>query len=56
MSISAIPLDEKMPSLFGVLLSWFPNVIINCSMDFFHETNARWQKVEQWDLENQKLK
>ena len=23
-SISAAPLDEKMPSLFGVLLSWFP--------------------------------
>ena len=24
-SISAAPLDEKMPSLFGVLLSWFPD-------------------------------
>ena len=27
-SISAAPLDEKMPSLFGVLLSWFPMLLL----------------------------
>ena len=43
-SISAAPLDEKMPSLFGVLLSWFPMLLVDCSLDFFHETNARWQR------------
>ena len=26
-SISAAPIDEKMPSLFGVLLSWFPMLL-----------------------------
>ncbi len=57
-SISAAPLEEKMPSLFGVLLSWFPMnafivwrpsfmvpyVITDCSMDFLYETNAGWQR------------
>ena len=27
-SISAAPIDEKMPSLFGVLLSWFPMLLL----------------------------
>ena len=27
-SISASPLDEKMPSLFGVLFSWFPMLLL----------------------------
>ena len=40
-SISAAPIEEKMPSLFGVLLSWFPMLVINCCLDFFHATNAR---------------
>ena len=43
-SISAAPLEEKMPSLFGVLLSWFPYVVIDCSLDFLHETDARWKR------------
>ena len=43
-SISAAPLEEKMPSLFGVLLIMVSYVITNCSMDFLHETNARWQR------------
>ena len=43
-SISAAPLDEKMPSLFGVLLILVSNVTFNCSMDIFYETNARWQR------------
>ena len=40
-SISAAPLEEKMPSLFGVLVILVPNAIINCSLDFLYETNAR---------------
>ena len=43
-SISAAPLDEKMPSLFGVLLSWFPMLLFNCCLDFLYETNARWKR------------
>ena len=27
-SISAAPIDEKMPSLLGVLLSWFPMLLL----------------------------
>ena len=27
-SISAAPIDEKMPSLFGGLLSWFPMLLL----------------------------
>ena len=27
-SISAAPIQEKMPSLFGVLLSWFPMLLL----------------------------
>ena len=43
-SISAAPLDEKMPSLFGVLLIMVSYVTAYCSMDFLYETNARWQR------------
>ena len=34
-SISASPLDEKMPSLFGVLLSWFPMLLLIAVWIFF---------------------
>ena len=40
-SISAAPIDEKMPSLFGVLLSWFPMLLLIAVWIFFYETNAR---------------
>ena len=43
-SISAAPLDEKMPSLFGVLLSWFPMLLLIAVWIFFYETNARWKR------------
>ena len=43
-SISAAPLEEKMPSLFGVLLVLVPNAIVNCCLDFLYETNARRQR------------
>ena len=34
-SISAAPLEEKMPSLFGVLLSWFPMLLLIAVWIFF---------------------
>ena len=42
-SISAAPIDEKMPSLFGVLLL-VSNVTSDCCMDFLYATNARRQR------------
>jgi len=54
-SISASPLEEKMPSLFGVLLSWFPYATFNCCMDILHETDARWQRWSYglWKIKSQ---
>ena len=43
-SISASPLDEKMPSVLGVLSIMVPNAITYCSLDFLYETNARRQR------------
>ena len=43
-SISASPLEEKMPSLFGVLLSWFPMLLLIAVWIFLYETDARWQR------------
>jgi ATP-dependent Zn proteases len=34
-SISASPLDEKMPSILGVLLSWFPMLLLIAVWIFF---------------------
>ena len=34
-NISASPIDEKMPSLFGVLLSWFPMLLLIAVWIFF---------------------
>ena len=34
-SISAAPIEEKMPSLFGVLLSWFPMLLLIAVWIFF---------------------
>ena len=34
-SISAAPLQDKMPSLFGVLLSWFPMLLLIAVWIFF---------------------
>ena len=42
-SISASPLEEKMPSLLGVLLSWFPMLLL-IAVWIFYETNARWKR------------
>ena len=35
MSISAAPLEEKMPSILGVLLSWFPMLLLIAVWIFF---------------------
>ena len=43
-SISASPVNEKMPSLLGVLLSWFPMLLLIGVWIFFHETDARWKR------------
>ena len=43
-SISAAPTEAKMPSLFGVLLSWFPMLLLIAVWIFFYETNARRQR------------
>ena len=34
-SISASPIEEKMPSLFGLLLSWFPMLLLIAVWIFF---------------------
>ena len=34
-SISAAPIEDKMPSLFGVLLSWFPMLLLIAVWIFF---------------------
>jgi len=34
-SISAVPLEEKMPSILGVLLSWFPMLLLIAVWIFF---------------------
>jgi hypothetical protein len=43
-SISAAPIDEKMPSSIWCFTFMVSNVVVNCSLDFFHETDARWQR------------
>ena len=34
-SISAVPIEEKMPSILGVLLSWFPMLLLIAVWIFF---------------------
>ena len=43
-SITASPVEDKMPSLLGILLSWFPNAFAYWSMDIFYASNARWKR------------
>ena len=54
-SISAAPLDEKMPSLFGVLLSWFPMLLLIAVWIFFMR-QMQGGKVVQWVLEDLRQK
>ena len=39
-SIIATPLEDKMPSLLGILLSWFPMLLL-IGVDFLYASNAR---------------
>ena len=43
-SISAAPLEDKMPSLIWSFIIMVSNVATNCCLDFFYETNARWKR------------
>ena len=54
-SISAAPIDEKMPSLFGVLLSWFPMLLL-IAVWIFSCDKCKEAKVVQWGLESLKQK
>ena len=49
-SISASPLEEKMPSLLGILLSWFPMLLLIAVWIFFMR-QMQGGKGEQWDSE-----
>ena len=39
-SIVASPQEDKMPSLLGILLSWFPMLLL-IGMDIFYASDAR---------------
>ena len=54
-SISAAPIDEKMPSLFWCFTLVVPNVVTYCCMDFLYETNARWKRWSYgfWKIKSQ---
>ena len=41
-SISAAPIEDKMPSLIWCSAFMVSNVASNCCLDIFYETNARW--------------
>ena len=53
-SIVASPTEDKMPSLLGILLSWFPMLLLIGVWIFFSCVKCKEEKVEQWDLEDQK--
>ena len=52
-SINAAPQEDKMPSLLGILLSWFPMLLLNWCMDILCD-KCKEAKVELWDLEDLK--
>ena len=52
-SISAAPTEEKMPSLFGVLLSWFPMLLLIAVWIFFMR-QMQGGKGGLWALEDPK--
>ena len=51
--ISAAPTEEKMPSLFGVLLSWFPMLLL-IAVWIFLCVKCKVEKVVLWASEDQK--
>ena len=54
-NIVASPVEDKMPSLLGVLLSWFPMLLL-IGVWIFLCDRCKEEEVEQWDLEDQKQK
>ena len=53
-SIIASPQEDKMPSLLGILLSWFPMLLLIGVWIFFMR-QMQGGKVARWGLEDQKL-
>ena len=52
-SITASPKEDKMPSLLGILLSWFPMLLLIGVWIFFMR-QMQVEKVEPWALVDQK--
>ena len=48
-SIVATPLEDKMPSLLGILLSWFPMLLL-IGVWIFLCVKCKEEKVERWVL------
>ena len=53
-SIVAAPLEDKMPSLMGILLSWFPMLLLIGVWIFFLCVKCKEAKVVPWALVDQK--
>ena len=52
-TITASPLEDKMPSLLGILLSWFPMLLL-LVYGYFLCVKCKVEEVELWVLENLK--
>ena len=52
-SITASPREDKMPSLLGILLSWFPMLLL-IGVWIFSCVKCKVEKVEPWVLEDPK--
>ena len=57
-SIVAAPQEEKMPSLLGILLSWFPMLLLIGVWIFFYASNARGQRRSDgiWKIKSKTFK
>ena len=53
-NITASPKEDKMPSLLGILLSWFPMLLL-IGVWIFSCVKCKEEKAGRWDLEDQKL-
>ena len=53
-SIVATPQEDKMPSLLGILLSWFPMLLL-IGVWIFSCVKCKEEKVEQWALVDLRL-
>ena len=57
-SIIATPIEDKMPSLLGILLSWFPMLTAYWCLDFFYAANARRKRRSDgfWEIKSKIIK